>query len=93
MKVEFGEYQDNSGYWHVGYFKQFKADVDNFVLPARAMGLSLDKYYKFIIDEFKPDIITPMKNGLVIFKWKNYSSSHKLMLLLNRNSRKNNLTI
>ena len=91
--VEFGEYQDSVGRWHVGYFKQFSAGVDNFVLPARALGMTLDNYYKYVIDNFQPTIITHNDKGLVIFGWTDYSKAHSLVLLLNRNARKKNLTI
>ena len=50
--VKFTEYQDTTGEWHVGYFGSFKAGMDNFVLPARAMQMPLDEYYKWVIDNF-----------------------------------------
>lgn len=93
MKVEFSEYQDSSGQWHIGFFKKFQAGIDNFVLPARALGLSLNEYYAFVICNYKPDNVYHNDRGLVIFTWSNYAKAHNLVLYLNKASRKNNLTI
>ena len=93
MLVQFSEYQDGSGKWHVGYFKQFRAGMDNFVLPARALGLPLNEYYAFVICNYNPDKIYYNNRGLVIFSWSNYAKAHSLVLYLNKAARKNNLTI
>ena len=93
MLVQFSEYQDGTGKWHVGYFKQFRAEIDNFVLPARAMQMPLNEYYAWVICNHKPDHICHNDKGLVIFSWSNYAKAHNLVLLLNKAARKNNLTI
>ena len=94
MLVEFSEYQSGSGkWWHVGYFKKFRMGMDNFVLPARALGMSLDEYYKWVIENYTPDKIYHNDKGLVVFAWSNYSKAHSLVLYLNKAARKNNLTI
>lgn len=93
MKVEFSEYQDGLGNWHVGFFKKFQARIDNFVLPARALGLPLNEYYEFVIRDYKPDGIYHNDRGLVVFTWTNYAKAHNLVLYLNKAARKNNLTI
>lgn len=90
--VEFTEYQDHSG-WHVGYFKSFKAGRDNFVIPARVMGMRLDEYYQWVIDNFQPNIQTHNDKGLIIFYWTDYNKMHKLTLLLNREARKKNFSV
>lgn len=91
--VEFTEYQDYRGQWHVGYFKSFSINVDNFVLPARVMGKRLDEYYQWVIDNFQPNIQTYNNKGLIIFGWTNYGKMHNLTLLLNREARKKNFSI
>ena len=93
MVVQFTEYQDNNGYWHLGYFKDFKAGRDNFVLPARAMKMRLDEYYQWVIDNFEPKIQTYNDKGLIVFCWTDYGKMHKLTLLLNKEARKRGLVI
>lgn len=89
--VQFSDYQTATGYWQVGYYKSFKAGRDNFVLPARAMGMRLDEYYQWVIDNFDPIIRTHNDKGLIVFGWTNYNKAHKLTLLLNKEARKRNL--
>lgn len=91
--VKFTEFQSVTGKWHIGYFGSFKAGMDNFVLPARAMQMRLDKYYEWVIENFDPIIQTHNDKGFISFCWTDYSKAHKLLLELNRAARRTNLTI
>ena len=91
--VKFSEWQDMSGNWHVAYTDSFKENINNFVIPARVMEMSLDKYYKWVIDNFDPIIHTYNNKGLIIFSWTDYSKAHSLLLKLNREARNKNFLI
>ena len=95
MNVEFSEYQDSCGRWHVGFFKSYKAGVNNFLLPAKILGMRLDEYYQWLIDNFEPNMPTVYKpeSGFILFTWDNYKKAHDLVLFLNKAARKNPISI
>ena len=69
--LQFDELHDELG-WSCISIKDVAKLGNQWYTPARALGMKLDEYVKWLIDNFHPDHIrfydsTP--NGLLLFSW------------------------
>lgn len=80
------EWQQESGTWTCAYVDSFSSEVDNYVLPARAMGMDLPTFATFVVNRFKPDIV--YYGNVLGFAWKSQAKMREYKNYINAIFRK-----
>lgn len=84
--VQLKELQHTDGSWTAVYQDKFLPNVDNWVLPARAYGISLDEFVKFVMDNFHPNKVT--FTTYLSFSWNKQADERKYKNAINAQLRK-----
>ena len=91
MIPQLKEWQQASGTWTCAFVDKISPDLDNYVLPARAMKMDLPTFASFVVKEFKPDVV--YYNNVLGFAWKNQAQMRKYKNFMNAVFRKQNYII
>ena len=91
-QLKYVEWQSPSGCWFCNDTKDIGTSMaSEWWAPARMMNMEPADYVKWVVDNYKPDKIT-FENKFLFFCWtkEHYSLCHKMVLDINRYSRKVN---
>ena len=83
-----------SGLYYCSNVKDLAHGSGDWWLPARVLELSPAEFIKFLIENYKPDIIKyNAEKNFLYYAWSNYENCHKWKLYINRIARKKNYQI
>ena len=84
---------ESAGYWYVSDVSNLANNSGAWWIPVRILGLSLTDYILLLKDDFHAtqfkffDYGEDKNNSLLLFKFNNYTDSHKYLLYINRKAR------
>ena len=84
---------ESAGYWYVSDTNDLVNNSGAWWIPARILGLSLTDYILLLKNEFNAinfvffDYGEDKNNSLLLFKFNNYTDSHRYLLFINRKAR------
>lgn len=90
MIVQFKEWKSSLG-WTCAPVDSFSPNIDNWILPARALNISFDQYVNKVITDFKPDTVA--FSTYFGCWWKNQSDMRKFKNWVNKALREANINI
>lgn len=82
MIPQFKEWQQSSGNWTCAFVDKFSPDLDNYVLPARAMGMDLPTFASFVVKRFQPDVV--YYENVLGFGWKSQAKMREYKNFINK---------
>ena len=91
MIPQLKEWQQASGTWTCAFVDKFSPDIDNYVLPARAMGMDLPTFASFVVKRFQPDVV--YYENVLGFAWKSQAKMREYKNFMNNIFRKQNFVI
>ena len=88
------EWQGSSGIWYCEHTSSFPKGVQKWVVPARILGLTPADFLRFLIKEYKPDIIHHNEDcSFVGWGWRSQSQMRKFKNMINKKAREQNFKI
>ena len=88
------EWQSPGGMWYCAHTGSFPSDVDLWIIPARLLGLPLDKYIMYIKENYKSAHIHIREDGgFVSISWESLTEMRKFKNWMNAKSRAINFQI
>lgn len=95
MLYEVTDWQSTaSGLYYCDNVKDLAHNSGDWWLPARVLGISPAEFIKFLIENYKPDIIKyNAEKNFLYYAWSNYEKCHQWKLYINRVARKKNFQI
>ena len=88
------EWQSPGGMWHCAHTSSFPPDVDLWIIPARLLGLPLDKYIMYIKENYKSAHIHIREDGgFVSISWESLAEMRKFKNKINALARQKNLQV
>lgn len=88
------EWQGSSGLWYCNDIEDLGNGSGRWWIPARMLGLSLDKYVEMLIKDFKVDNIKyNEERDVLIFSWRKQADMRKYKNWINAAARKANFYI
>lgn len=87
--LKYSEWQGSSGVWYCNDVEDLANGSGRWWIPARMLGLSLDKYVEMLIKDFKVDsILYSQEKDVLIYSWNKQADMRKFKNWLNAAARK-----
>ena len=88
------EWQGGSGMWLCEHTSSYPEGVQKWVLPARLLDMTVDKFLQWLIDTYKPDHIFHNEDcSFVGWGWSDQEQMRKYKNYINRIARQKNFLI
>ena len=88
------EWQGNSGYWFCECTSIASPNIVKWVVPARLLNMDPADFLKWLIDEYKPDMVHYNKDcSFVCWGWENQTQMRKYKNMINRIAREKHFMI
>lgn len=87
--LKYSEWQGGSGVWYCNDVEDLANGSGRWWIPARMLGLSLDKYVEMLIKDFKVDSISySQEEDVLIYWWNKQADMRRFKNWLNAAARK-----
>ena len=88
------EWQGGSGVWLCEHTSSYPEGVQKWVLPARLLDMTVDKFLEWLIDTYKPDHIYHNEDcSFVGWGWSDQEQMRKYKNTINKIARQKNFLI